>query len=230
MFQNAQQTLPNPSAEVPPTLSAAGGSAYESLAGRLLAYRDHTNENVILMAGAVSGDGASTVARNCAIALGRGQSERVVLVDANLRSPSQHTALDIARSDGLTDVLAGDAALSSAVVSNLRSGFSLLASGRSAATRPQNLFTQSTFRDVMSTLQAEFDWVIIDSPPVTAFPDAACLAGAAGGAVLVLRAESTRWEVAEEAKNVLQRSGIEIVSAVLNRRRYYIPENIYHRL
>ncbi len=214
MFQDAQQTLPSLSAELPPTLSAAGGAAYESLAGRLLAYRDHTSENVILMAGAVSG----------------GRSERVVLVDANLRSPSQHKALDIARSDGLTDVLAGDAALNSAVISNLRSGFSLLASGRSAATRPQNLFTQSTFRDVMSTLQAEFDWVIIDSPPATAFPDAACLAGAAGGADLVLPAESTRWEVAEEAKNVLHRSGIEIVSAVLNRRRYYIPENIYHRL
>lgn len=229
MFQDGLQTPMSRPTAVPPTLSAAGGAAYEGLAGRLLSYRDHTSENVILVVSAVSGDGTSTVARNCATALGKGQSERVVLVDANLRAPSQHTALDIARSDGLTDVLAGDVALRSAVISNPRSGFSLLASGRPAK-RPQHLFTQPTFRDVMSTLQAEFDWVILDAPPITVFPDTACLAGAAGGAVLVLRAESTRWEVAEEAKNVLQRSGLEIVCAVLNRRRYHIPESIYHRL
>ncbi len=204
-------------------------SVYESLVGKLLTYRDNSGHNVILMASAAPGDGTSTVARNCAMALGQGLSERVVLIDANLRTPSQHTALDIARSDGLTDVLAGDVALRSAVISDLQSGFSLLASGRPTR-RPQHLFTQSIFRDAIQTLQSEFDWVIIDSPPLTAYPDAACLAGAADGAVLVLRAESTRWEVAEAATHILNRSGIGLVCAVLNRRRYHIPEHIYHRL
>ena len=204
-------------------------SVYEGLIGKLLTYRDNSGRNVILMASAAPGDGTSTVARNCSMALGQGLSERVVLVDANLRTPSQHAALDIARSDGLTDVLAGDVALRSAVISDLQSGFSLLASGRPTR-RPQQLFTQSIFRDAIQTLQSEFDWVIIDSPPVTAYPDAACLAGAADGAVLVLRAESTRWEVAEAATNVLNRSGIELVCAVLNRRKYHIPEQLYHRL
>ncbi|MEM7356967.1 MAG: CpsD/CapB family tyrosine-protein kinase, partial [Acidobacteriota bacterium] len=204
-------------------------SAYESLTGKLLAYRERSRNNVILVTSAVTGDGTSTVARNCATTLGKGLSQRVVLVDANLRTPSQQTTLDIARPDGLTDVLAGDVELRSAIVSNLRSGFSLLASGRST-TRPQHLFSRACFRSVLSILQTEFDWVILDTPPATTFPDVTCLAGAGAGAVLVLRAERTRWEVAEEAKNTLQRSGIEIVCAVLNRRRYHIPEPIYQRL
>ncbi|MEM7350754.1 MAG: hypothetical protein AAF657_08110, partial [Acidobacteriota bacterium] len=59
-------------------------SAYESLTGKLLAYRERSRNNVILVTSAVTGDGTSTVARNCATTLGKGLSQRVVLVDANL--------------------------------------------------------------------------------------------------------------------------------------------------
>jgi Mrp family chromosome partitioning ATPase len=82
----------------------------------------------------------------------------------------------------------------------------------------------------VAALQAEFDWVILDGPPVTQYPDAASLVAAAGGAVLVLRAEHTRWEVADEARRVLENSGVDILGAVLNRRKYHIPGFIYRKL
>ncbi len=59
------------------------------------------------------------------------------------------------------------------------------------------------------------------------FPDASSIAAACGGAVLVIEAERTRAEVVEEAKRTLEATGVNLLGAVLNRRKYHIPGFIY---
>jgi capsular exopolysaccharide synthesis family protein len=210
-------------------LSPAIEPAYERIIQKLLAYRRSARQNVILVVGAVPKEGVSTVARNISIALGKDENERVLLVDANLRNPVQHTALHTPRTDGLSDVLSNQVALQSAVHSGVAQGLSLLPGGRLPDSPPQ-LLTQPAFHGVMSALQSQFDWVILDGPPVTAYPDAATLAGTAGGVLLVLRAERTRWEVADEAKRTLEQTGADLLGAILNRRKYHIPGFLYRRL
>jgi capsular exopolysaccharide synthesis family protein len=214
-----------------PTSHAQSAShpAYERIIQRLLSHRRAKRENVILVVSAVAGEGASTVSRSLASAIGINQSERAVLVDANLRTPRQHEALGVARSEGLSDVVTGAASLTGAVKTGFDSNVSLLTCG-SPNDSPPHVLSSSAFHSLVAALQAEFDWVIVDGPPVTAYPDAASIASACGGAVLVLRAERTRWEVAEEAKRVLENSGAEVLGAVLNRRKYHIPWFIYKRL
>jgi Mrp family chromosome partitioning ATPase len=92
------------------------------------------------------------------------------------------------------------------------------------------MLAESVLQGIAMALTSLFDWVIIDGPPVTVYPETASLASVSGGAVLVVRAESTRREVVEESRNVLAESGVEIVGAVLNRRQYHIPGFIYRRL
>jgi capsular exopolysaccharide synthesis family protein len=203
--------------------------AYERIIQSLLAHRRAKGENVYLLASAVAGEGASTVARNLANAIGNEKSERVVLVDANLRTPSQHEAFNLPRRDGLVDVLAGTVSLNESVSTDPESGLAVLTSG-SPTESPPHLLSHSAFHSLMAALRAEFDWVILDGPPVTSYPDAASLGNAAGGAVLVLWAEHTRWEVADEARRVLENTGTDILGAVLNRRKYHIPSFIYRRL
>jgi capsular exopolysaccharide synthesis family protein len=216
--------------ELPPVRTIAHVQpAYERIVQRLLAYRRSARQNVILVTSAVPDEGASTVARNISIALGQDQNERVLLVDANFRSPCQHVALHGALTEGLHEVLTGEASLGSAVQGGLEQGLSLLASGCQPDNPPQ-LLTQPAFHGAVSALQSQFDWVIIDGPPVTTYPDSSTLAGAAGGAVLVIRAERTRWEVADEAKKTLEQTGVDMLGAVLNRRKYHIPDFIYRRL
>ena len=60
--------------------------------------------------------------------------------------------------------------------------------------------------------------------------DVATIAAACGGAILVVEAEKTRQEVVEEAKRVLEVSGVDLLGDVLNRRKYHIPEVVYRRL
>jgi len=204
-------------------------AAYERIIQRLFSYRRSPRESVILVTSAVSGEGTSTVARNIASALAQHRAERVLLIDANLRNPSQHQAFSLEQSDGLGDVLLGPTTLTSAVREDVVPGLSLLTSGR-AMESPAQLLTVASLHSVILALLSLYDWIIIDSPPATSYPDVGTIAAASGGAILVVEAESTRQEVVEEAKRVLDVSGVDLLGAVLNRRQYHIPGFIYRRL
>jgi capsular exopolysaccharide synthesis family protein len=204
-------------------------AAYERIIQRLFAYRRTPRESVILVTSAISGEGTSTVARNIALALAQHRAERVLLIDANLRSPSQHKFFGVENPDGLSDVLLGPKILTSVIQDGVAPGLSLLAAGQAMAS-PAQLLTVASLHSVIMALLSLYDWVIIDSPPATAFPDVATIAAACGGAILVVEAEKTRKEVVEEAKRVLEVSGVDLLGAVLNRRHYHIPGFIYRRL
>ena len=92
------------------------------------------------------------------------------------------------------------------------------------------LLSSEKMRTIIKDLKDIYDWIIIDSPPATSYPDVAAIAAASGGAILVVEAETTRQEVVEEAKRVLDVAGVELLGAVLNRRRYHIPGFNYKRL
>jgi capsular exopolysaccharide synthesis family protein len=151
------------------------------------------------------------------------------LIDANLRLPSQQTAFRVDMPLGLGDVLLGPTTLTAAVQEDIAPGLSLLAAGQ-AKESPAQLLTVASLHSVIMALLSLYDWIIIDSPPVTSYPDVATIAAAAGGAILVVEAEKTRQEVVEEAKRVLEVSGVDLLGAVLNKRRYHIPNFIYRRL
>jgi capsular exopolysaccharide synthesis family protein len=203
--------------------------AYERIIQRLLAFRGGRRQCCLLVASSVPGEGASTVARNVAMALSTNHRGRVVLVDANLRAPNQHEVFQTGTADGLTDVLSGDVALAAAVREVPEYGLAVLPSGR-PSDNSSHLVAVSALRGVVTALQSQFDWVILDGPPVTTYADASNLAAVADGAILVLRAERTRCAVAEHAMNVLNEAGVAVLGGVLNRRRYHIPQFIYKRM
>ncbi len=203
--------------------------SYERIIQRLLAFRGGRRHCCLLVASAVPGEGASTVAGNLAVAIGGSRCGRVILVDANLRSPSRHKVFQTGTADGLADVLGGRAELKAAVLEAPRFGIAVLPSGRPSDIAP-DMLTVSALQRVVTALQSQFDWVILDGPPVTTYPDASSLAVVADGTILVLRAERTRSEVAEKAMKVLHDAGATLLGGVLNGRRYHIPEFIYRRL
>ncbi len=77
---------------------------------------------------------------------------------------------------------------------------------------PAQLLTVASLHSVIMALLSLYDWVIIDSPPATSYPDVATIAAACGGAILVVEAEKTRQEVVEEAKRVLEMRRASICS------------------
>jgi len=201
---------------------------YERIIQKLHAYQGGRKYCSLLVAGAVAGDGASTVARNLAAALAHSHAGQVVLVDGNMRTPNQAFAFEIDAREGLADVL-GLRVKPQTVVHQVAGNLAVMSSGHPKESPPQ-ILTVPALQSVVTALNAQYDWVIFDGPPVTVYPDASSLAAVADGAILVLRAEQTRWEVAEEAKKALLQSGVGVLGGVLNRRKYHIPSFIYNRL
>lgn len=225
-MQSPTSTQPKPFLRDPDPSGVRVHPAYDRIVQRLLSYRRTPRQSVILVSSAVPGEGTSTIARNVATALSQPGTEQVLLVDANLRTPSQHSVFGVEREKGLSEVLKGEMTLTSVLHSGIGNGISFITSGGPVKS-PTQLLTAAGVQGVMMALLSLFDWIIVDSPPVTAYPDAASLAAASGAVILVIRAESTRSEVIDEAKNILENTGVELLGAVLNRRRFHIPSAIY---
>jgi capsular exopolysaccharide synthesis family protein len=203
--------------------------AYDRIVQRLLTYRRTPRQGVILVTSAVAGEGTSTVARNVAMALSQAGTEQILLIDANLRTPSQHLAFHVERAVGFSEVLQGEVALASVIKDDLDFGISLMTSG-SQVRSPSQVLKATALQGTIMALLSLYDWIILDAPPATVHPDVASLGTACGAAMLVIQAESTRSEVVDEAKSVLDGTGTDLLGAVLNRRRFHIPQSIYRRL
>ncbi len=210
-------------------LSARAQEAYRKVVHRLRNGRRPGSGTVVLVVNAVHGEGTSSVAKRLAAAIVQAERSRVLLVDANLRSPSQHLAFGVRRSPGFIDVTADGTEVQTAELATSDLGFALLPVGQSQED-PIHLMRESHLASAMGELRKSYDWIVVDGPPVTIYAEAATLSSLADATILVVRAESTRAEVADRAKRIIIESGGNLVGAILNRREYHIPEFIYRHL
>jgi capsular exopolysaccharide synthesis family protein len=202
---------------------------FQRVAQGIQAQPGWNRKGAVLVTSAVHGEGASTVAREVAGLLCQNGSGQAVLIDANLRTPSQHLAFGLERTGGLSDLVTQNLAPETAVRKGAGTPLPVVTAGRPAGT-PTSLLGLPSFKAAIEQYRCRFDWVILDGPPVTVYADAALLAPLVDGVVLVVHAERTRWEVVTQAKRAIEEAGGRILGAVLNRQRYHIPPALYGRL
>ena len=82
----------------------------------------------------------------------------------------------------------------------------------------------------MNSLKLKFDYILVDSPPINSSSEALSIASKVDSTILVLEAESTRWQLAANAKKKIEQAGGNILGVILNKQRHYIPKFIYDRL
>jgi len=159
-------------------------------------------------------EGKSTTALNFAVMLAQ-QGQRVLLIDADLRRPSLHRALDILREPGLTNLLVGDTETREAIRPNVLPNLDILPSGPFPP-NPSELLNSRAMQQLVDELGGKYAHVIIDCPPILAVTDAAILAAHVDGSVVVLRSGETEQRAAERAVDQLRRLGSRVFGAVLN--------------
>lgn len=184
---------------------------------------------VVVFAGIDSGSGCSGICAYTAEVLAGHNLGTVCLVDANLRSPSLPVLFGVSNHYGLTDALSKSGPIRD-FARVVRSDNLWLLSCGSLASESPSLLNSETMKVRMTELRKEFDYVLMDSPPLSTYADGVTVGQLADGLVLVLEANSTRREAAVKVAENLRSAQIRILGAVLNKRTFPIPESLYHLL
>ncbi len=207
---------------------SSSGDQYDHLKINLFNRFPDNIVRTLLFAGCKQGSGVSTTVINFASTLVKNPKLDILLIDANLRSPSLHSKFRVKSIPGLVDFLTGD----DSTISSIKVGQSnlhLLPCG-SYHHDPVSLFSSERFELLLEKACESFDFVIFDTPPINDFPECCVLADKMDGTVLVVEFGKTRKHNALTAKKQLEETGSKILGIVINKRKYYIPPSVYRQL
>jgi len=198
------------------------------LVQQLFSSQTQNAPRLVVFAAVDKGSGCSQICARVAEALPANVRGSVCLVEANFRSPSLPEMFGTTNHFGLTDALLGQGPIRTFTKPLHTENLWLLSSGSLAADSP-SLLNSNRIKARFDELRKEFDYTLVDAPPLSRYADAVALGQLADGLVLVLEANSTRREVAQSVAANLQAAKVRVLGAVLNKRTFPIPEVLYRR-
>ncbi|GAB6168260.1 CpsD/CapB family tyrosine-protein kinase [Clostridium carnis] len=202
---------------------AIASESYRTLRTNLQYSSFDEEYKTIVVTSSEPGEGKSTTAGNLALSFAQGE-KRVILIDCDLRKPSIHKKFKISNTSGLSDVLIGKEKITTAVHRYNQNMF-VLTSGK-IPPNPSEMLGSKAMTKLLETLKEEFDYIILDAPPVQAVTDSQILSIKADGTILVVKAESTKKDSIQNAIGLLRKVNANIIGTVLNgvdnsRNKYY---------
>lgn len=188
--------------------------AFRQVRTTLMAKMDRRGHGTLLIAGARPSAGASSVAHNLACSLAY-HGRRVLLIDADIRRPTQHEICGLAQSPGLVEVLRHTAQLSDAVTPMEDLSLSVLPAGDLHSVPPE-LLASEAFEELLTQLQGRYELIVLDGPPVLLASDTQLLARHVDAMALVARAERDERGTIERMLRQLEGQGGEVLGLILN--------------
>jgi Mrp family chromosome partitioning ATPase len=183
------------------------------------AHRPH----LIGVTGCAPGSGVSTLAAGLAVTLASSGDGRVLLVDAHVGPSADNRVFGTTPTSGALDIRVEGQSCTSVVQPNL---YFLSTQPPRDAADPVNVL--QGFADLVTHVsETPYDFVVFDMPPVSDTSLTPRVAGAMAHVILVIRAETIRREAALRASQLLARSGGKVLGAVLNMRKFYVPNWLY---
>ena len=202
---------------------------YDDIKTKLLTRYANESLKVILLTGPTHGTGTTTIALTLAKDIVSNSRKKVLLVDANLRTPILHKIFKIKPSVGISDLLSQNGGTSFNFFKVGPGQLYLFPAGLNR-NQKNGYFESQRFDQFLKHARKLFDYVIIDSAPVTRFQDSQSICSKVDGVIVVLSQGRTRRQVAIRIKRELEDAGARILGVVLNRRKYHIPDWLYRRL
>jgi polysaccharide biosynthesis transport protein len=206
------------SARTPGKLVMTGSGGVESEAFRMLQtnlqfLNADDSLKAIVVSSSQAGEGKSTVAANLAVAVAE-LGKRVLLVDSDMRKPSQHMIWRQANHEGLSNILTGQCNEQEATT-EIHPGVFLITAGV-IPPNPVVLIDSVQMTDLIDRWTHSYDLVIIDAPPLTVAADAAMIGAQVAGLLFVLRPNVADKESVQYAGEIIAQSKLKVLGMVLN--------------
>ena|ERR687888_1039337 len=187
---------------------------FRTLRSRLYRLQRTQPIRTLLITSALPGEGKTFVALNLAQAIACQHERRALLIDADLRASRLHVAMGASSAPGIADYLRGEADEFSIIQGDSQDNLFLIPPGNRVSD-PAELLANIRLKSLLDRLAPLFDWIIVDAPPVLPVSDASVLGGLCDAVILVVRAASTAFDVAQTACQEFQERNL--VGVVLNR-------------
>jgi succinoglycan biosynthesis transport protein ExoP len=189
--------------------------AYRSIRTSILLSSPEKPPKMIAVTSPNPGEGKTTTVTNTAIALSQ-TGAQVLIIDADMRKPRVHKIFNHENGTGLSTFLSGHGDLESIIKKSEVPNLFYIPVGP-IPPNPSELLGSNLFKKMLETLEARFDHILVDSPPVLGFADAIVLSSSVNGVILtVLGGKTPRWAL-QRAKEALQQTNTKILGVVINR-------------
>ena len=224
LFQNKKNQKSSRKLEIVTSANApfAYVEAYKSLRTNLKFITKTSGATSFIITSAVPEESKSNTAINLAITLAQ-DGKRVILVDCDLRKPILHKYMKASRTNkGLTSVITGEEKLENSIFKLSGVNIYALMAGP-IPPNPAEILSSSAMEQIITQLKKQFDYVILDTPPVSVVTDAAIVGNLVDGALLVVRSKYAPIDSVKLAKKKLEEVGIKIFGVVLT--RYNVRES-----
>ena len=171
---------------------------------------------VIALTSSVPNEGKSAVSFNLAVSFAE-DNKKVLYIDADIRK-----SVTIARygvdieTKGLSHYLTKQSELKDVIYETNIPNFNVIFTGQ-VAPNPSELLGNNRFKQLIAAAREQFDYVIIDCPPLGSVIDAAVVAKECDGAIIVIETDNISYKVVQRVKKQLEQSGCKILGAVLNK-------------
>jgi len=203
---------------------------YKILRTNVLSLNKGKPPKVLVITSAVHSEGKTITALNLAVALAQSTKKpKVLLIDADLRRGRIARYLGVDQKIGLTEVLMGKASPSEALFHVDIENLTFMAAG-SVAPNPVELLDSEIMKDFLVSMRTQFDYILVDTPPIISVTDSGIVGALADGVLMVVQAGRTQRGIVQRATELLEQTHSKLLGHVLTSIEYHLPEYIYRYL
>jgi capsular exopolysaccharide synthesis family protein len=189
-----------------------------------------THNKIIVITSSIHSEGKTMTALNLAVTLASSTHKpRVLLIDADMRRGRVAKYLGVDQQIGLSEVLEEKAELPEALFQIDIENLSFMASG-AVPEHPAELLDSPQMKAVLSELKKQYDYILIDTPPIISVTDSGIIGALADGVLMIIQAGRTQRGIVGRATELLKQSQVKILGYVLTNIEYHLPQYIYRYL
>ncbi len=169
--------------------------------------------NIFVVSSPLSGDGKSTTSANISITIAQTKA-KILLIDCDLRRPSQHKLFNVSNDKGLSSVLTGEP-FEKNVHKNVYENLDLLTAG-SMPPNPSELLGSTNMKNFLESIKDKYDYILLDTSPINIVTDALLLSKLCAGIVLVVRQNLSTYDELNKAIESIEFVKGSILGVVIN--------------
>lgn len=203
------------------------GEQYKIIRANIQSFKSRGDYKTFLITSCVNGEGKTVTSVNLAMTMAHDlNGKNILLIDADMRKGKVARYLGLNNSPGLSEILKGEIEPDSAFVSPNIKNFTIIPSGN-VPKNPAELLSSKKMTNILSALNARFDYIFIDSPPVMPLADPCLLSSVADGTILVIQAGRTQREMIKNVEHRLQQAHAKLLGYIMTGMESHLPTYLY---